>query len=166
MKETVYAFIDSQNLHRGVNASGWELDYKKFANYLKTKYNVTKSYLFIGYIPANESLYKYLEDCGYILVHKPVLEFKKEDDTVQKGNVDAELVLHAMVQYKNCDKAVIVSGDGDFYCLIEHLHENKKLLRIVTPNKKYSSLIKQYSGCITPLNLVKKKLAYTKSNKK
>jgi len=35
-----------------------------------------------------------------------------------RGNVDAELVLHAMIEIQNYEKAVIVSGDGDFHCLI------------------------------------------------
>ena len=33
-----------------------------------------------------------------------------------KENVDAELVLHAMIEYPNYDRAIIVTGDGDFYC--------------------------------------------------
>jgi uncharacterized LabA/DUF88 family protein len=35
-----------------------------------------------------------------------------------RGNDDAELVLHAMIDIQNYEKAVIVSGDGDFHCLI------------------------------------------------
>lgn len=42
---------------------------------------------------------------GYVLVFKPTLELP--DGTV-KGNVDTELVLHAMIQYKNYDKAILV----------------------------------------------------------
>ena len=38
---------------------------------------------------------------------------RASDGTV-KGNVDAELVLHTMIEYKHFDKAIIVSGDGDF----------------------------------------------------
>jgi len=60
-----YAFIDSQNLHKGTQDSGWKLDFLKFRNYLKTKYNVEKAYLFIGYIPTNTSLYEHLQEFGY-----------------------------------------------------------------------------------------------------
>jgi uncharacterized LabA/DUF88 family protein len=35
-----------------------------------------------------------------------------------KGNVDAELVLHTMIEYDNYSKAIIISGDGDFFCLV------------------------------------------------
>lgn len=53
-----------------------------------------------------------------------------------KGNVDAELVLHTMIEFKNYDKALIVTGDGDFYCLVEHLIKKKKLLKLMIPDKK------------------------------
>lgn len=46
------------------------------------------------------------------MILKPTMELP--DKTV-KGNVDAELVLHTMIQYPNYDKAIIVSGDGDFH---------------------------------------------------
>lgn len=61
-----------------------------------------------------------------------------------KGNVDAELVLHAMIHLPNYDQAIIVSGDGDFHCLIEYLLVNSKLLALMVPNhKKYSALLKR-----------------------
>lgn len=44
-KEIIYAFIDSQNLNLGVRSQGWELDWRKFRQYLRNKYNVTKAYL-------------------------------------------------------------------------------------------------------------------------
>ena len=59
-KVVIYAFIDSQNLYLGISDSGWNLDYQKFRNYLRTKYRVSKAYLFIGYVPKNTNLYKYL----------------------------------------------------------------------------------------------------------
>jgi uncharacterized LabA/DUF88 family protein len=75
-----------------------------------------------------------------------------------KGNVDAELVLHTMIEYRNFSKAVIVSGDGDFYCLIEYLVDNNKLEKIIVPNKKYSSLLRKYSPYIVNIGLLRSKL--------
>ena len=77
-----------------------------------------KAFLFIGYKPGNEALYTQMQQMGYVVILKPTLELA--DGTV-KGNVDAELVLHTMIEYKNFDKAIIVSGDGDFHCLVEYL---------------------------------------------
>lgn len=143
MKQRVnnYAFIDSQNLNLGVLSQGWTLDFARFRVYLKDKYGVSKAFLFIGYLKGNESLYTYLQKVGYICIFKPTLELP---DGQVKGNVDAELVLHTMINLPACDQAVIVSGDGDFHCLIEYLIQENKLLALMVPNRHtYSGLLKR-----------------------
>ncbi|MGB9706767.1 MAG: NYN domain-containing protein, partial [Microgenomates group bacterium] len=155
-KDIVYAFIDSQNLNLGVRSQGWRLDFEKFRQYLITKYQVSKTFLFIGYVQENQALYTYLQSVGYICIFKPTLELKRnEGKTRTKGNVDAELVLHAMIEYPKYDKAIIVSGDGDFYCLIEYLEKRGKLLKIFAPNKKYSSLLRKFAKYIIVVSLLK-----------
>jgi len=158
----VYAFIDAQNLNLGIRQNGWRLDYRKFRLYLKNKYNVEKAFLFIGYLPEQEKLYKALRTYGFKLIFKPVLKIKKHGRTIIKGNVDAELVLHTMIRLNDFDKAIIVSGDGDFYCLIEYLVTNNKLLRILVPNKNYSRLLKKFHKYIVRLDLLRGNLALRK----
>lgn len=164
IKEKVYAFIDSQNLNLGVQEQGWNLDFRRFRVYLKDKCNVEKCFLFIGYVEEQAQLYKNLIDFGYIMIFKPTLEFKNKSGTVVKGNVDSELVLHAMKELPNYDKAVIVSGDGDFHCLIEYLISINKLGRLVIPNsKQYSALLREYRSYMLFLsNNLRKKLEYHK----
>jgi uncharacterized LabA/DUF88 family protein len=69
-----------------------------------------------------------------------------------------------MIQFPNYEKAVIVSGDGDFYCLIEYLVRQNKLLKIIVPNKRYSSLLRKFARFIVNINLFKEKLEF--KNKK
>ncbi|MDP4009658.1 MAG: NYN domain-containing protein [Candidatus Shapirobacteria bacterium] len=161
-----YAFIDSQNLNLGTQLNGWKLDFGKFRTYLLNKFKVKKTYLFIGYIEGNSSLYHYLQEVGYILIFKHVLEVKKDDKTTVKGNVDAELVLHAMIEYPHYNQAIIVSGDGDFYCLVEYLEKNHKLAKVIVPNQKYSSLLRKYASHIFPLNIAKEKLQIKKEKER
>ncbi len=159
-KETYHAFIDSQNLNLSIRDLGWKLNFRKFRVYLKDKYKIEKAFLFIGYIPHNESLYKSLQEYGYIIIFKPTLI---KPDGKPKGNVDAELVLHTMIEYKNYDRALIVSGDGDFYCLIEYLKNQKKLLKLMIPNRnKYSSLLRKFGADIVYMNDLKHRLQYKK----
>ena len=140
--ENTYAFIDSQNLNLGILGCGWKLDFGRFYVYLKDKYHVSKAYLFIGYVPGNEALYTYLQQAGYIVIFKPTIPGVGDR---LKGNVDAELVLHAMIEYPNYDKAIVVSGDGDFHCLVEYLEAREKLARILIPNrKKFSALLRRF----------------------
>jgi len=134
-----YAFIDGQNLYLGVEELGWRLDYQKFFLYLRHKYQVKKAYIFIGYVPWNQELYKSFQEIGYILVFKPILIPK--DGSKPKGNVDADLVLRAMIDYPLYDKAVIVTSDGDFYSLVEHLYSSGKLRVVLAPHKKNCSIL-------------------------
>ena len=52
-----YAFIDSQNVYRGIQALGWQIDWFFFRVYLEEKYSVLVAYLFIGFIPEHNDLY-------------------------------------------------------------------------------------------------------------
>lgn len=164
-KGLVYAFIDSQNVNLAIRDQGWALDFKRFRIYLKEKYKVEKAFLFIGFIPKNQPLYTKLQSDSYILIFKPTLELP---DKIVKGNVDAELVLYAMIEYSNYDKAIIITGDGDFYCLVDYLNKNDKLLKLLVPNvRKYSRLLKPFApNKLDFMNDLRKKLEYRKINKK
>lgn len=166
-----YAFIDSQNLNLGVQKVGWKMDWKRFRQWLADEYGVTHAYMFIGYMAENESLYELMHDHGYLVVLKPTLEVKaKPDDEtgkeadeqkpIVKGNIDADLVLYAMKEYRNYNKAVIVSGDGDFFGLVEYLAQQKKLLKLLTPNQRYSTLLKEFESYIEGLDQHRNELAY------
>lgn len=153
-----YAFIDSQNLNLGVRSQGWVLDFERFRVYLKEKYQVEQAYLFIGFVEGNQMLYTYLQKAGYICIFKPTVIVTENKQIKIKGNVDAELVLHTMIEYPNYDKAIIVSGDGDFRCLVEYLDKKDKLFKVIVPNKKYSSLLKEFSHYIINIGQLKEKL--------
>ena len=155
-----YAFIDSQNLNLSIQQQGWKLDFGRFRIYLKDQYGVDKAFLFIGYVPTNESLYVSLQNSGYILVFKPTMILSSGRP---KGNVNAELVMHAMIEYPNYEKAVIVTGDGDYYCLVDYLRKSEKLLRLIVPNRyKYSSLLRKFAPQISFMNELKGKLEHRK----
>ncbi len=157
-----YAFIDSQNLNLNIRNQGWILDFARFRVYLKDKYQVKKAFLFIGYIEENKKLYDFLSQTGYICIFKPTLEYK---DGTKKGNCDAELVLQAMIEFPNYDSALIVSGDGDFYCLVKYLFEQNKLKMMMIPNRhKFSALLKIeiFKPYLRFMNDLKGKLEYKK----
>ena len=136
-----YAFIDSQNINLGVQGLGWKLDWRRFRVYLTEKYEVDKAFLFIGSIPENQALYTFLQQVGFICVFKPVLKAKSGEP---KANVDADLVLKAMTEFGNYERAVIVTSDGDFYSLVDHLYRIDKLETVLSPcAEKCSALLKK-----------------------
>jgi uncharacterized LabA/DUF88 family protein len=156
-----YAFIDSQNLNLAIRDQGWTLDFGRFRRYLSDKYGIIRAFLFIGYLPTNQNLYTTLQQQGYILIFKPTLVLS---DGRVKGNVDAELVLHTMIEYSNYEKAVIVSGDGDFHCLIKYLRDRAKLEKLIIPNQhKFSSLLREFvPKDVVFMNNLRSKLGYRK----
>ena len=155
-----YAFIDSQNVNLGVRSDGWRIDWRKFRSYLEAEYDVTKAYLFLGFIPDYTSLYNSLQDAGFTLVFKTVTYQAGKP----KGNVDAELVLQAMIDYPKYDRALIGTSDGDFACLVRYLVEQKKLLRVLSPSRQgCSALLKRASkGLIAFLEDIRGKVEYRK----
>lgn len=168
-KIKTYAFIDSQNLNFGTSKDiyrnkklvykGWKLDFKKFRKYLSDKYRVEKAFLFIGYLEQYKAMYEMLRSFGYDLVFKPTV---KDNEGKPKGNVDAEIVLYsAAIEYNNYDKAIIVSGDGDFGCLHKFLAQKEKLGKIILPNRKSeSSLLKDFQKYKVFIEREKNKLEY------
>ena len=103
-------------------------------------------------------MYTNLQKDGYILVFKPTL---KLPDGRSKGNVDAELVLHTLIEYPNYDKALIITGDGDFYCLVEYLLKTDKLLKLMIPNKEnYYSLFRKMMPHIIFMNNLRRLLEH------
>src|SRR5690606_18482553 len=107
-------------------------------------------------------LYNALQESGFILVFKPLV---RRGDQEVKGNVDTDLVLQAMIDINRYDKAVIVSGDGDFSGLVRHLSTSNKLRQLIIPNKdRYSSLFNRLedfdSKHVTFMNDLRNQLAY------
>ncbi len=134
--QTNYAFVDGTNLHRTMQEVGWDLDYRRFRIYLSEHYGVVKAYYFVGYVPQYQSLYRFLEAVGYTMKYKEVPNTKKGEI---KGNIDSELVLQAMIDINQYERAVLVSSDGDFACLVNHWRDKGKLQCVLAPRKKACS---------------------------
>lgn len=155
-----FAFIDSQNVNLSIRDQGWILDFARLRKYLEDKYFIQKAFLFIGYIATNQNLYTELQKDGFILIFKPTLSLPSGKP---KGNVDAELVLHTMIELPNFEKAMIISGDGDFYCLVDYLKGQNKLLKLMIPNQnRYSSLYRKFISDIVFMNNLRGKIEYRK----
>lgn len=148
------------------------MDWQKFRKFLHDQYGVSKAFMFIGYVPEFEAMYEQLHQAGYMIVLKPTYDMTKprpdetkstkadEDKKPVKGNIDADLVLWAMKEMANYDKAVLVSGDGDFYTLAEYLDKKNRLLKILAPNGLYSKLFNRYEAYIERLDQHRRHLAY------
>jgi uncharacterized LabA/DUF88 family protein len=111
-----------------------------------------------------------MHQAGYAVVLKPTFDMSRPqpeekthpngEEKKVKGNVDADMVLWAMKELPNYRQAVIVSGDGDFFGLVEYLDQQDRLNKILTPTGQYSSLYRQYEKYIDRLDNHRRELAY------
>ncbi|MFW5887414.1 MAG: NYN domain-containing protein, partial [Bacteriovoracia bacterium] len=113
-------FIDGANLHKSAKELGFNIDYKKFYGWLKQKYRADSVYLFLGYIPENEKVYKKLEKIGYLIIYKETVNYLKDK---VKGNCDTDLVLKVCSEFyeNNVRDFILISSDGDFSSLVDFL---------------------------------------------
>lgn len=137
------AFVDGVNLHKARWDLGWEVDTRKLIKHLEETYNVGKAYYFVGFVAHNQGLYTRLESEGYEMVYKQTYYI----NGVLKGNIDSELVLKSMTQYRVYKEAVLITSDGDFACLAAYLIQKNKMRAVIASTRvKCSHLLEEASG--------------------
>jgi uncharacterized LabA/DUF88 family protein len=144
-----HVYIDGANLDRSSRDLGYTIDYKKFCVWLKQKYSAENIYYFIGYVKKYDYLYRNLRRAGFKPIFKEAL---KNSQGEIKGNCDAELVVQSVMDfYENrTSRFILVTGDGDFRCLVDFLISKKVTTLILIPNrKKFSTLLRQSKGSLT-----------------
>lgn len=149
--EKINIYIDGNNLYRSAQELGFDIDYRKFRGWLRQKYNPQNIYLFIGLVPERVKFYEHLQSCGFILIFKQTVSVGEKI----KGNCDAELVLKTVSDFytKSFDSCILITGDGDFGCLVEFLKENRSIHSIISPDEnKCSFLLRNKNTEITFLN--------------
>ncbi|MCX6789432.1 MAG: NYN domain-containing protein [Candidatus Gribaldobacteria bacterium] len=91
--------------------------------------------------------YLKLEQFGYELYLKPVKLYEQEDGlTKRKANCDVDMAFYLMKEKDSFERAVILSGDGDFLPVLKHLRENGKEVIVLARAKRTAREIKQFAG--------------------
>jgi len=126
-----YAFIDASNIIYGCTRAGWKMDFEKLAEYLKTRYKVQRLLYYAGLNADNKKqlgFYEALQKLGYETRLVPV---KRYSDGSRKGDVDARLAFEAMRFSSEYNSAIFLTGDGDYFWLLEYLLEVGKNIRLI-----------------------------------
>ena len=91
--------------------------------------------------------YLKLSQFGYRLYLKPVKMYEQEDGTTKrKANCDVDMAFHLMKEKDAFERAVVLSGDGDFLPVLKHLKECGKEVVILGRGKRTAKEIKQFAG--------------------
>ncbi len=103
--------------------------------------------LLIGRHLQRVRFYQKLNSFGYKLFLKPVKLYEQEDGTTKrKANCDVDMAFHLMKEKDNFDRAVILSGDGDFLPVLKYLKEIKKEIIVLARGERTAKEIKQFAG--------------------
>lgn len=90
--------------------------------------------------------YKKLESFGYELHLKPVKFYKEESNLKRKANCDVDMAFHLMKEKDNFDRAVILSGDGDFLPVLKYLKSQNKEIIILARGPRTAREIRRFTG--------------------
>ncbi len=84
---------------------------------------------------------------GYRLFLKPVKLYDQEDGTTKrKANCDVDMAFHLMKEKENFDRAIVLSGDGDFLPVLKYLKEIGKEMIVLGRGPRTAKEIKQFAG--------------------
>lgn len=91
--------------------------------------------------------YRKLQSFGYQLILKPVKTYEDEDgNPTRKANCDVDMSFYLMREKEAFDRAVILSGDGDFLPVLKHLQQNGKKVYVLARSPRTAKEIKQFAG--------------------
>lgn len=143
-------FIDHANIFKNIEPVGGRIDWNKFKQELNGDNHLVATLFYHGVpnpIPINQKKFiKYLERVEYILRPVPIQE-SPGGEKHQKG-VDI-LMFADIVQLARddaYDRAIIVSGDGDFVEAVRTLKRNKKKLEIWSFKRSLSKKLRKIAG--------------------
>lgn len=128
--ENNWAFLDMQNLYKGVKENRWKINWQRFRFVLRKHYSVTKAVVFMGFVKENIALYNTIRLAGFDLEFREVK--RGGNGQIDGGNVDADLASYAMDHKMEYRQAVIIADDADYCKTIQSLDRQKKLKLIIS----------------------------------
>lgn len=138
-----YVFVDASNIIYGARAEGWFIDQKKLLKYLKVKFGVSKAFFYYGKDSKNvkqQKFLKRLEEFGYILRVKEIKRYGAK----AKANCDVDLTMDVLLKIKEYQRAIMLTGDGDFLPLIQYIVKQKKEVVVIASPKSTAREIREF----------------------
>jgi len=161
-----YAFVDAANMiYRNQYVHSWTIDLKKLLTYLQHRYGVSRTLYYGGIDNRNRTqvqLYGKLAMWGYELRLNPVKRFVNDKgEWYLKADVDARMAFEAMKLQSEYDRAVLLTGDGDFFWLLEYLLQKKERVWLLADPRKTAKELKKLIGSnFANLNNLRSQLEY------
>lgn len=91
--------------------------------------------------------YLKLKTFGYHLVLKPVKTYEDEDgNPTRKANCDVDMAFYFMLEQGAFNRAVVLSGDGDFLPVLKYLRQSGKKVYVLARSQRTAKEIKQFAA--------------------
>lgn len=139
-------FIDGANLGHAMNMLGYRIDFSRFLSFYENQCDLIRAYYYtaVADTPSHagvQSMVDWLSYNGYTTVTKRAKVFGTDEATRKiKGNMDCEIALGMLEMAPYVDHLILVSGDGDFRCIVEAVQRMGKRVTVISTRKTELSI--------------------------
>lgn len=131
-------FVDGANMFYAQRKLKWHIDWEKILGYFSKGHELYNAFYYSGFRgPKEISMDKFLKKLsflGYTVRRKPLKRIIDEESgkSIEKSNLDIEIAIDMLNTAERYDKAILLSGDGDFERVIELLRTKGKEIVVVS----------------------------------
>jgi uncharacterized LabA/DUF88 family protein len=149
----VSVFVDGANMfYTQKKGLGWFFDPAKLLTVLRGDDELVDAFWYLGvkHPPdsRDENFIRFLAYAGYVVRAKPLRTIfdTQTGDTVQRVNLAIEIVMDMFNTVGNFDRAILLSGDGDFERAMELLRSRGRQITIVSTQSWIASELRMVAG--------------------
>jgi uncharacterized LabA/DUF88 family protein len=145
--ERVALFIDGANLYGAAKGLGMDLDYKRLLEEFKKRVRLIRAYYYTALMENDDfspirPLVDWLDYNGFTLVTKAAREYTDSMGRRRiKGDMDVDIAVDMLEAANFLDHAVLFSGDGDFFRLVEALQRKGVRVTVVSTLRSQPPMI-------------------------
>lgn len=144
--QRVGVFVDTQNLYYSAkNLYGAKVDFRRILEVGLNQRQLIRAIIYVikADIPEEESFFEALRNIGYEVKIK---ELRTYYDGTKRGDWDMGIAIDTIKLAEKLDTVVLVSGDGDFVALAEHLRAKGIRVEVMAFGKSTSSELRRASN--------------------
>lgn len=136
-----------------------KVNYKNLLKIAKDKRELIRaiSYVIEAQTPDEENFFDALEEIGFIVKRKGLKEFY---GGAKKGDWDMGIAIDAIELAGKIDVAVIVTGDGDFKSLVDHLKAQGLQVEVMSFKKSTSKELVEAADIFLNMDDMKNKCLF------
>ena len=142
--------MDHANIFYNLQRRDIRIDYKKLKKIVSKGSHLVGAFVYLGVpdkIPQKKTDFmKYIKKAGYTIQKRPLRRLS--DGTTKQKRIDIFIYkdIVELAEEDAYDKAVLLSGDGDFVDAVKRLKALKKIFEIWSFRKSLSKLLRKEAG--------------------